>query len=494
MFRRRLISVFAAALSMAAAAGAADWHVSEAEPPRARPLDLAVATSPSLDLLVAKAGAGGVTSAVLIDLSTGNVLESHNPDISLPPASVTKVVTTLYAIDTLGADYRFRTRVIATGPIEAGRVMGDLVLVGGGDPALDSDELATMIKSLRDQGVNSIKGRFLYYDAALPHLREIDAGQPDNAGYNPGLSGLNLNFNRVYFEWDPGNGALDLSLQARATQHSPRVSAMQVEAVDRNAPIFGYSTMGGADHWSVSRAALKSPGGVWLPVREPGAYAADVFHTLARHYGIALPPPRRADMLPEGTMLARMERRPLNLVARGMLHFSTNVTAELLGLTATAAHHPPTSLYDSADHMRAWGLARYNLLNAEFHDHSGLSEHNRVTAGEMAQLVARAAREGALDGLLRRYAVPDSKTGKPVLKGAEVRAKTGTLNFVSGLSGIITGANGKRFAFAIFTADLEARAAIDGTMSRPPGTKRFATRARGLQRALLSRWLLAYGA
>ena len=493
MLRRRLLALITA-LTCASVAHGADWHVQNAEPARARPMDLATTQTPSLDLVVAKAGAGGVTSAVLIDLQTGAILESHNPEINLPPASVTKVVTTLYAIETLGADYRFQTRVIATGPIVGGRVMGDVILVGGGDPALDSDELAAMAKSLRDKGAQSVEGRFLYYDAALPHLHEIDAGQPDNAGYNPGLSGLNLNFNRVFFEWDTGNGALDLSLQARARQHSPRVSAMHVEAVDRNAPIFDYSQLGGADHWSVSRAALKSPGGVWLPVRDSGAYAADVFHILARHFGTDLPRPVRIKHLPEGTTLARMERRSLSLVARGMLHFSTNVTAELLGLTATSAHHRPTSLADSAGHMRAWALARYNLANAEFHDHSGLSEHNRISAGEMARLVAKASREGALGGLLRRYAVPDAKTGKPVQRGAEVRAKTGTLNFVSGLSGVMTGTNGKSFAFAIFTADLEARARIDGTTSRPPGTKRFGSRARGLQRALLTRWLLAYGA
>jgi D-alanyl-D-alanine carboxypeptidase/D-alanyl-D-alanine-endopeptidase (penicillin-binding protein 4) len=51
----------------------------------------------------------------------------------LPPASVAKALTSLYALDTLGADHRFQTRVMATGSVIGGVLKGDLILVGGGD-------------------------------------------------------------------------------------------------------------------------------------------------------------------------------------------------------------------------------------------------------------------------------------------------------------------------------------------------------------------------
>ena len=50
----------------------------------------------------------------------------------LPPASVGKTITALYALEHLGAGYRFSTRVQATGPVKDGVLRGDLVLVGGG--------------------------------------------------------------------------------------------------------------------------------------------------------------------------------------------------------------------------------------------------------------------------------------------------------------------------------------------------------------------------
>ena len=499
--RRPLLSVILLCLSLALSglvpALAQTAAPNTAELPRPRPLDWGATAAQQkanpLPGLVRKAAAGGTSAIALLDLQTGELVEEWNGGQSLPPASVLKIVTALYGIDQLGENHRFTTRVIATGPVEAGAVNGDLILVGGGDPALDTDELAEMVKTLKAKGVTRITGRFLYYDAAVARLREIDDGQPANAGYNPGLSGLNLNFNRVFFEWKPEGGDINLSLQARAESHSPRVSAMRIFAEDRSSPLFHYSEKGGSDHWTVARKALKKPGGVWLPVRDSGAYAADVFRTLAAHYGIRLPKPTRTAGLPPGRELARFERRELRLVARGMLHYSTNVTAELIGLAATARQQSSRTLDTSAEAMEYWAEARYGIATPVFRDHSGLGDDSTISALDMARLVSAAGAEGELDGLLRSYSVPRPGSRKALVPGAEVRAKTGTLNFVRGLSGIIKGANGRRFAFAILTADLEARARADSTLSYPPGTKRFWSRAKSLERAVLAHWLTTYG-
>ena len=61
------------------------------------------------------------------------MIEQIDGDVALPPASVTKAVTALYALDALGGAFRFITRLFATGPIEAGILRGDLILAGGGE-------------------------------------------------------------------------------------------------------------------------------------------------------------------------------------------------------------------------------------------------------------------------------------------------------------------------------------------------------------------------
>ena len=61
-------------------------------------------------------------------------IEGMNENLSVAPASVTKAITALYALDVLGAQHRFRTQLIATGNITGGVVQGALILVGGGNP------------------------------------------------------------------------------------------------------------------------------------------------------------------------------------------------------------------------------------------------------------------------------------------------------------------------------------------------------------------------
>lgn len=72
------------------------------------------------------------------DITSGKVIMSHNGDRLFVPGSTTKVVTMATAMQTLGPDHRFRTRVYRTGPIKDGVVQGDIVLVASGDPNISN--------------------------------------------------------------------------------------------------------------------------------------------------------------------------------------------------------------------------------------------------------------------------------------------------------------------------------------------------------------------
>lgn len=433
-----------------------------------------------LAALIARANLGDGVAIRLIDLQTGAVLLDRLPDTPMPPASVTKAVTALYALDQLGPDYRFATRLLATGPIKDGMVQGDLILAGGGDPVLNTDDLAGMAAALAGLGLRGITGAFRVWGGALPYAEEIEPGQLDHLGYNPAVSGLNLNFNRVHFEWRRAGGNYRITMDARTEIHRPDVTMATMRVANRSLPIYDHH---GPDQWSVARGALGKGGARWLPVRQPALYAGDVFRTLAAGQGVTLPAAERIAALPKTDEILRHDSPPLTDILQGMLYYSTNLTAEVVGLAATAQGAGlPSMLAESAAQMNTWLAAQG--VTAQFVDHSGLSDENRISAAQMGALLQTPAAQTQLHPILKKIDIKDADDYP-----GTVMAKTGTLNFVSTLSGYVTGYDGREMAFVIFTADLPRRNRA-GDDEIPAGSISWNSRAKTLQDDLLKRWSL----
>ncbi len=442
--------------------------------------------------LIAEARLTGIVTYVLADADTGAVLEEDGAEIPVPPASVTKMITSLYALEHLGPDYRFATRVLATGPLVEGRITGDLILAGGGDPTFDTDRMADLVARLAAIGVRGVTGRFVVCAGALPTLAVIDPLQPDYVGYNPAVAGLNLNFNRVHFSWRRQGADYTLDMDARGARLIPPVRMATMAVVDRDVPLFDYAPGDGTDRWSVARGALGREGSRWMPVRHPAPYAAEVFGWLARAQGIDLPAPVFSDTVPPARMLVQDAAGPLTDVLADMLKFSTNLTAEVVGLTTSGR----PSLAHSAAAMTAWTKARLGMTS-QFGDHSGLGSYAHTTAGDMVRALtgAKTLAQGArLPGILRDVGMKDDRgrviDGHPV----QVRAKSGTLNFVSGLAGFISPPGGRRLAFAVYAADVPRRDALTlAAREDPEGGEAWTKRARVLHGRLITRWAGLYG-
>lgn len=442
--------------------------------------------------LIEAAKLGGSLGYAVADAATGEVLESVGAALGQPPASTAKVITSLYGLTMLGAKHRFVTRVLATGPVSGGKIEGDLVLAGTGDPELQTDMLGDLVARLGALGVREVTGRFLVCDGALPYIPEIDAEQPEFVGYNPSISGMNLNFNRVHFEWKLEGAEYSVAMDARGERFIPPVSMARMAVADRTGPLFTYAGGSGQESWTVARKALGEGGSRWLPVRHPGHYAGEVFRTLARAQGIILPLAVVQKVVPDGRELVRFDSGGLDGVLKDMLRFSTNLTAEVVGLTASGA----TSLAGSGRAMSDWLSARHGV-QADFADHSGLSGRSRISAAGMVRALVAARNDlgsgAVLPLLLKNFGMRDSK-GNPI-KGHKVLvpAKTGTLNFVSALVGYVVPPTGRDLAFSIFAADLPQRARLaEAEREDPPGGEAWGRRARRLQGALIDRWVGLY--
>lgn len=437
-----------------------------------------------VEKMVEAARLDGTVSFVVADAATGAILEAVRPDLPQPPASTAKALTTLYGIDRLGLEHRFVTRIIGTGPVINGRLEGDLILVGGGDPGLDTRALGNMAERLKQDGLREVAGHFRIHNAALPEIYEIDPEQPDHVSYNPGLGALNLNYNRVHFEWKRNGSGYDVEMGAPAVGYAPAIEFATMEVVDRSAPIYTLMTTAQKDVWTVAKTALGTGGSRWLPVRKPALYTAEVFQTIVRSLGIMMQGAILTSDGAEGTELARHESAPLREILKDMLEYSTNSTAEIVGMSASskALGGAVPGLKTSAALMNDWLNGGAGPRKAALIDHSGLGDDSRISASDMVRAMVAGGYNGELRPLMKPFRVNDDNSIK-------VDAKTGTLNFVSALTGYVTRPGQTPLAFAIFCSNIERRDGLAMEQrERPEGGREWLGRARTLQRNLLKRW------
>ena len=183
---------------------------------------------------------------------------------------------------------------------------------------------------------------------------------------------------------------------------------------------------------------------------------------------------------------------------RGMLRFSTNLTAEAVGMTASRARGMKQLGFEqSGALMSSWVAARFGVdghdpaKTALFENHSGLDTDSRMSPRAMALILANAAPDEAGIEAFRKL-MPHFRD-RSIHKNATVRAKTGTVFFGRGLAGYIECKNGGEYAFAYLHSDIPRRKKVDATMdptstAKPAGGSSWLGRARKIERKLLAKW------
>ena len=342
--------------------------------------------------------------AVVVDLASGETLFSRNARAGLVPASNEKLLVAFAALTLLGPEYVITTEALGKGEQNGTKWVGDIVLKGYGDPHLSTAGLKTLALRLRAQGIRSISGDLLG-DESYFDRRRTAPGWKSSFLINEcaPLSALSVD-------------------RGRNTSSSPPLIAARAFA-----------------------AALESTG-VSLEGRvRLGIATGDEFS------------------------LATINSPPLWKLIRFMDQESDNYTAELL-LKQIGAYNNErgTTANGAAEVMSALDGAGIPLARVRIVDGSGLSLLDRLTPVALTDLLtvvwsdpslrqpfvyslAVAGRTGTLEHRLRR---------RPAL--GNVRAKTGTTNGASALSGYVR----DRFAFVILqngnpVSSTRARAAQD---------------------------------
>lgn len=459
------------------------------------------------DRILAESAPIGRYGFILVDVETGKVVEARNADDLFIPASLSKIPTSFAAMDIFGESASFATRIEVDGTLENGVLDGDLHLIGGGDPGLDTMDLVGLAQQVQAAGIRQVNGRFIYYGAALPQTRWLDKTQPWQAPYNPSMGGLNLNYNRVQFRWARQGGYL--RVRGAAVSDGKVLPAPSVRfRVVRDGPEIDHLASGGVETWSLNTSILKGDGQRWLPVRKPGAFTAGVFQAVCAELGIILPAPEPATGAPKGRKIADHRSDPVYKMLHGMMKFSTNLTAEALGASASyVTGERPKSIVQAAGLTTLYtankvgsiggkGWVGYSLAN-----HSGLSVRSRATPRQLAYLL----REGQRRWGDKYLALFTNKSMTPQRMGLDpglvpprhyILGKTGSMNFVRGLAGFAL-IKDRPMAYAFMANEDRSRRILDERFTpysdpTPTAAANWSRRTKNFEREMLAEWVKRY--
>lgn len=436
-------------------------------------------------------------------LDTGEPVFTHQAEKLFLPASNVKILTGAAALTALGADFRFRTEVLAAGPVRDSTLHGALVIRGAGDPTMSTrffDDARAPLRewadSLRARGINTVAGPIVGVDSAF-------VGPPHGSGwawedlettYGAEFGALQFNEGVLDVRVIPGSevGSPAVIVLEPPTGYAPIINTVATTAAgtplrldadrDPAGPTLRFSGQIPVDTIGVLRT---------VPVRGPTEYFLSVLRETLRAEGISVqgealdaddwptegaPPPipdrllfthaspplaevLPAMMLPSQNWIAESLLRALGAELRGDGSARGGVAVVDSLLTVWGVGPAPMRMVDGS------GLSRYNLLSPALL--AGVLRHmaSAPDAGVWLASLPLAGRTGTLAGRMTR---------PPLLEN--VRAKTGTLSNIRALSGYVDAAGGRRLVFSILLnhhrlsvadADRLMEAALAAVASRP---------------------------
>lgn len=448
-----------------------------------------------LDRLIRGAASGRSTFAVLaVSLDRGDTLFSLNADLPVAPASNMKLFTTAAALYYLGPNFRYSTYALADGPIRNGALDGDIVLYGTGDPAISSRMLTGALSPLRSladtllaRGIREIRGDVVG-DGSYFDDHWIAEGWRDEyrlASYSAPVGALSLAENIVSIRVSPGAAAGEPAriTTTPATEGLVVQNRVQTLASGSSSIRFAYDPDGLIIEGRISRS---HPGVArTVTVVDPANFAAAAFRAVLENAGIRVLGDVRTVRTTADSSIGRAARsfgddgdsRPpakvigthlsptLAEVVTVTNHVSQNLFAESIFKTVGRVALGDGSFGGGARAVQFFLECEkpIDFTNIRIVDGSGLSVINRVTARATIHLLDLMTRTDVWEPFLASlpqaaspqggsHSLRNRMGGTPAARN--LRAKTGTISNVSGLSGYVTAANGELIAFSIYGNDL----------------------------------------
>lgn len=414
---------------------------------------------------------GARVGVAVVDLASGREVFARNAGQKFILASNAKLFSTAAALNLLGADYEFETRLMAGGEIAGGVLRGDLILRGGGDPSIasrfqsDAPDLPLQwAEKVAKAGIRTVRGDLVADDSFFD--REWTApGWPEDQltfWYCAPIGALSFQDNCVMMS---ATGAARNG-EPPSVRVEPSFPGIEIANEARTAARgwLAFSTRGALTFVASGAVRAGTTQRRYVTVGDPGMYLAHAFAHALREAGVEIQGRVRraseAEEGREGRLLART-RSPLLQSCEVANKRSHNFYAEQIFKTLGAETFGKGTFANGARAaLRFSRQAGIPAGQVELVDGSGLSRGNAATPAAVAKLLQfmhdselGEAFRGTLaisgtDGTLRR------RMGDANMRGRIV-AKTGTLSGVSALSGYAEASDGRKFAFSILCEGFE---------------------------------------
>ena len=423
-----------------------------------------------------KLGATRVGARV-IAADSGKVLYSLRASEQFIPASNVKIITSAAALAYLGEDFRFRTRICARGRVRAGKIAGDLIVWGSGDPNIsgrlyDDDPLALpnrWAKALVGKGIRQIQGDLILDDLAFDGEGRHPSWdkRQHHRWYQAPAGAISFNDNCIDVHVRPGAGSGGRAIVTISPATAFVTLENRISTVAKGAALVNLSREIDGTHIVATGKVPVSAGAAtyWVTVDDPALFFGTVFAEALARQGIRLEggirkaqsptgaDGRSADVLIEhtsrlGDTIAVMNRRSQNFYAENVL--------KCLGWKRHGRGTFTNGTRAMSDFLSSLGYAKDSCVLA---DGSGLSKTARVSPAVLTDVLVAMNQSKHRDVYVASLARPgEPGTLRKRMRTGAVRdavfAKTGYVRGVSALSGYVRTRSGGVLAFSVLMNEL----------------------------------------
>jgi serine-type D-Ala-D-Ala carboxypeptidase/endopeptidase (penicillin-binding protein 4) len=384
----------------------------------------------------------------ILDVNSGAELVSSMGHCRFTPASTAKIIVTACAYDKLGPKFIYKTSLVTRGEVTHDTVHGDLILLPSQDPTLDRDNLRELVSGLKAQGVNKVTGKLLLEEPLGGGERFLGEWLSEDWAQ----------------DWMPVSSSLviDRNISSPAVFSKPRIKINHADDTDTaflKTLLKSELTMGWLSFTKEDRTTnvyslkdAREPATL-RAVANPDTYNLALLEDMLKAAGIKIENQKLSsqnDVKNNGqtTVLSEHVSKPLAQIIRTTLHESDNLYAQQLLRTLAAESDSKSHTNNLEDRglliERSW-LSSFGVPLEEviLWDGCGLSRKDFVSPYALTTVIRYMATHENLKpylGLLKAGQI------KPA---GGIQFKTGAMDSVRGITGLLENALGQRLAFAI---------------------------------------------